>query len=782
MQFPRMNNGSFPNIDNVNVNQWVNDFDYSRYDYTQMKITLCAVPWDMGEAHVGNRTISGIGNVVYFGSAEKRDEWFANIPDDECLRFETKYKELHRDKFIDVPVPFDIAAKYNYIAVEYELFANDASPVEYENNSGVRKWFWFVREVEFLAPNTTRLHLLDDAFQTWIYDVDISGMVLERGHAPMFEVTADEYLNNPIENAAGLLTPDVNYGSDIIARNSHEFIINDGNMYALVVTTSNPYDGFWGSKTNDNWVTPGKLFSNVQSIPGYYAFALKAENFDDFIFGVNSYYPQFVQTVKAIAFVSDKLLTRGNYFTFANVTCYEVDANYTQNDLIDIEKSDFEYPEKYANIAKLYTYPYSYILLTDENGNETEIHIENTNGHIKVESSLNLVFPWLSVNAHISGIGKSARKNITFRNIDSRNMPIQGNWFETLKTWNIPTFGVYQDAWLNNDYATHYDREQQALAVANQYANVVETAGALTANALLAASANTAATTRSNTMLYLTHAQQVSYNNSIRDADNTASADGVTATTTAAEQQAALAASCGVASGAVGAIGSAATGNVAGAVSSLANALVGGYSTMASTSIGVALTQAQLSVTQSSNNAHTFWANDFDDHKVTATQNTQTDLATYHNNLTTGTAANSAAAQIANGARDQATGNAAITNQIAQAALNAPMEFGAWNSGDTAATRAQGWFANVVTQTDSAIAAAGDEFLRYGYEYERQWAFDGNWNIGKYFTYWKLKDFWVSNLNVPDMYMDKLRFFLFGGVTVWHDPADIGKVTIYDNI
>ena len=166
MQFPRMNNGSFPNIENVNVNQWVNDFDYSRYDYTQMKIMLCAVPWDMGEAHVGNHTISGIGNVVYFGSAEKRDEWFANIPDDECFRFETKYKELHRDKYIDVPVPFDIAAKYNYIAVEYELFANDDSPVEYENDSGVRKWFWFVREVEFLAPNATRLHLLDDAFQT----------------------------------------------------------------------------------------------------------------------------------------------------------------------------------------------------------------------------------------------------------------------------------------------------------------------------------------------------------------------------------------------------------------------------------------------------------------------------------------------------------------------------------------------------------------------------------------------------------------------------------------
>ena len=86
-----------------------------------------------------------------------------------------------------------------------------------------------------------------------------------------------------------------------------------------------------------------------------------------------------------------------------------------------------------------------------------------------------------------------------------------------------------------------------------------------------------------------------------------------------------------------------------------------------------------------------------------------------------------------------------------------------------------------MTQSRSAIARAGDEFLRYGYMYDGQWEFDGNWNIGKYFTYWKLRDFWVSNLNVPDMYMDKIRFFLFGGVTIWRSPEYIGNVTVYDN-
>lgn len=168
----------FPYLDNQDVYQYDNDFDYSRYDYTQMEITICTVPWDMGEAHIGARTISGIGNVVYFGSKVARDAWFDSIPDNECYRFKTKYKELHRDLTIDVPIPFDVAAKYNYLYVKYSMFANDDSPVMYENVNGMRKWFWFIREVEFIAPNNTRLHILDDAFQTWIYDVNVSGMAL----------------------------------------------------------------------------------------------------------------------------------------------------------------------------------------------------------------------------------------------------------------------------------------------------------------------------------------------------------------------------------------------------------------------------------------------------------------------------------------------------------------------------------------------------------------------------------------------------------------------------
>ena len=781
MQFPRMNNGSFPNVDNVNVNQWVNDFDYSRYDYTQMKITLCAVPWDMGEAHVGNRTISGIGNVVYFESAEKRDEWFANIPDADCLRFETNYKELHRDKFIDVPVPFDIAAKYNYIAVEYELFANDDSPIEYEDISGVRKWFWFVREVEFLAPNTTRLHLLDDAFQTWIYDVNISGMMLERGHAPMFQVSADEYLANPIDNAKWLLADDVNYGNDYIGKHESDFVFNDENMLALIVTSADPFS-FWGSKANSDWKVPGKSDFIMQSVISHFAFVIDAKQIDTFFNNVNANYPQFMQTIKCVAFVSEKLIEKGTQFNFAGIRCFNVSANYKTNNLIELDKDMFGYGSHYENIAKLYTYPYSYILVTDEQGNQTEVHIETTNGKLQIESSLALVFPWLTINAHLSGIGKTPRKSISFANFNKRDMPIQGNWFDTLMSWNIPTFGVIQNAETNNDYGTYYDRQQQKLAADNAYSNVSALASTLNANAALTAATNSANTSESNAAIQNDIVYSSQYSVNVASADNNATAGSATATIEAAEQQAAISAASGAINGVAGALASGATGNVAGAVTSLVGAATSAASAIASTNVGIALTATQAGITVSTNSTHANEAVYLTSSKGNNQVQAQSAITANNNALTTGTAANSAATQIANGARDKSTAYSAIDNQIAQAAINAPVEFGAWNAGQYATTRPMGLFANIVTQTDAAISKAGDEFLRYGYNFNQYWNFDGNWNIGKYYTYWKLSDFWVNSLNVPDMYMDRLRFFLFGGVTIWRDPADIGKIEPWQNL
>ena len=293
------------------------------------------------------------------------------------------------------------------------------------------------------------------------------------------------------------------------------------------------------------------------------------------------------------------------------------------------------------------------------------------------------------------------------------------------------------------------------------------------------------------------------YNFGVMDADNDVIGQTATSQIQAADQQAAVASAGAAVSGAVGAISSALSGDIAGAVSSAVNGVVGAGTTIANTAITNGLTSAMAQINQDSNEQHAELSTEKSQGDVNSQRSAATNITDTQNLLTSGIASNAAATTIgnatrtqgaenanaartqstenANAARTQAQAQSAISNDIAQTGLGAPLQYGTFANGDTATTKPIALFAHVITQSKSAIESAGDEFLRYGYALDKQWPFNGDWNVGRYFTYWKLRDFWVSNLNVPDLYMDKLRFFLFGGVTVWRNPEDIGRVSIYEN-
>ena len=743
-----------------------------------MDIIICAVPWDMGEAHVGNRTIDGIGNVVYFADKDERDNWFDDIPNDQCFRWSTKMRELHRTNTIDVPLPFDIASRYNYLVVRYHMFANDESPVEYEDTGGLRQWFWFIREVEFLAPNTTRLHLLNDAWQTFIYDMDIPYMMLERGHAPMHATPVSHYLENPIGNCKYLLAPEENEPEPPrITTSTHEHVFNTGNMYAVIVTTSTP-TGTWGAKADNTWMVPSSQ-GVLQGVPSYRAFAIAAESLSGFLSAVDK---QFIQTVQAVCFVSDEMITLGTSFTFGGYTCYNVSGSYKQATVHTLSQGDFGYSSAYKDIAKLYTYPYAVIRLTDQDGNQTDIRVEDTNGKIQLDYCVSLVYPWLKINAQITSTGKASRRNIAFKNVTSRTMPIGGNWHDLLFSFEIPMFAVTQSAGNVNDYATHYDRLQQAIAADNAQANQNANAALITDNAALVVTANTSSTTISNGSAGESLDNVRTYNFDAMDSDNATTNATASATIQAQEQQAAVAAASAAASGVAGAIGAAARGDIGGAVSSGINAIIGGATTIASTAVSVHLASAEAAIAVQNNEYHSEAATDKSQADTNTQRATATSLTNVQNTLTTGQAANSAATTIANATRDRATVTSAIANQQAQAAIGEPSTFGDFQNGDYATSRPLALFSNVITQNDYTIRKCGDDFLRYGYSFGAQWKFNGNWCPMPHFTYWRLTDFWVKGLQIPDMYVDKLRFFLFGGVTVWKNPEDIGHVTIYENV
>lgn len=844
-------NSDFPNLDNVDVYKFDNDFDYARFDKTQMELQLCDVPWDVGEAHVGQRTISGIGNVVYFGTPEARDAWFAAIPEAEpgedptgkCFRFETKFKELHRDQIIDVPIPYNVAALFNYLVVRYKPFASEDSYVEYETGLGKMDWFWFVREVEFVSANTTRLYLLDDAFQTWIYDVNVAGMLLERGHAPMFEMRADAYLENPLDNNQGLLCEDVNFGQADIVKHIDALALNAGDMWACIATTASP-QGPWGSKANNDWNVPTNPLYTNNGTPSFFVFAVEPAKLETLMTNIAATYPQFAQTVQGVFFAPKNMVQTAQAFTFAGVECKGLTSNRSSFELMQLSKGLFGYDEKYADIAKLYTSPYAHIEISDENGNVDIIKIEDTTGTLNVSAAFSLAYPFVTIDAHLLGAGGSTQTSITFKNITDHTFDIQGRWYETLRQWKVPTFAVTLAPNTEYDYSTHFDRAQRKVDYETEYANA--TASAITeqtnANAssntdksntaTIAAAAKSNADASANTDVSNT-ALQVAGNTAITSRSNSSALSdaslanalsqasqaweaGYTRDTTNNEVNAEYAsAAIGAAGGVAGSVVSGAmSGGAIGAIGGLLSGAISGATSIANTAVAANLksTQAEATISLSQNKVTSTNTNNTD--RTNNQNSANSDNANTTNTTSTGVTANSAATQkanasrtqsaqnsaatatnntnvannqrtydtaVANAGRDQARAISAIANDTRQAALRAPFVYGTFADGDGATTKPMALFSNIVTQSKSAIANAGDEFLRYGYMYDAQWPFDGNWNIGKYFTYWKLKDFWVRDLQVPDLYMDKLRFFLFGGVTIWRKPEYIGKVSIYDN-
>lgn len=849
--FHYLGKNGFPNADNVNVYDYQNNLDYARYDYSQMSIQVCSVPWDQGEAHIGQRTISGLGNVVHFGSTEKRDAWFDAIPDNECFRWDTKFKELHSDLTLNVPLPFDVASNYNYVRVTYNLFANDDSPVEYEDKTGVREWFYFIREAKFIAPNTSQLILLDDAWQTWIYGLDITSMILERGHAPLFGTTADTYLANPIANSANLLSEDINYGDLQKVTKTQATALNTGDMYAVVAMSGDP-KGSWGTKSGNSWQTPAPSHVYIAGAPALELVAMAAGDLNTFLDNVTADMPQLKQTIQCVFFCAQELLSVGAGFAFAGVTCYQVaEYNRVSKQIFTHSKTDWGYGAHYANLAKLYTYPYSALEITDEKGNSELVRIEDTSNVLTMDVAANLVFPYLNLSGVIHGIGGTNSSQISFANVDSHTFDMSGRWYEHLREWSIPGFSVILSAAKQNDFGTHFSRIQQdndrstAKTNADASATTASSNSQNVANAGYNATVTTATAARTTTNnsadnLLDNATAQTTANDTINSTSNSAASSDATLSNSLAQaiqawdagmtretvnnesDKANATAAVGAAGGVINSVAGGAisgfltagpAGAGAGAIGGLVSGGLGAATSLATNAIAVSAmstqaeavisnSQSKLGETQQSNIDRTNNANS----AKTANKNATNTLITTSANNTAATSKENAttsynaqvsaadttrnaavaAAQAtetttkANNARTYDNEGARITNSVKQAALGAPAIYGSTTNGDFATTRPMGLFVNIVTESDYAIQRAGDEFLRYGYYLDKQWAFDGNWLIGRYFTFWKLRDYWSSN-QIPDRFSDQLRFLLFGGVTVWRRPEDIGKVSIYDN-
>ena len=106
-------------------------------------------------------------HVRYFSDREAQQQYFAALCPMSLRREDYTYQRVDDS----IVVPFNAETLYGY---NYCMFKNE--------NYGERWFYSFITDVEYVNPNSSRLHLSLDIMQTWFPDCTVKACMVEREH------------------------------------------------------------------------------------------------------------------------------------------------------------------------------------------------------------------------------------------------------------------------------------------------------------------------------------------------------------------------------------------------------------------------------------------------------------------------------------------------------------------------------------------------------------------------------------------------------------------------
>ena len=784
--------GEFPNLDNVNVYKYDNTLDYSRFKPTA-RLKMCNVPW-----------CGDYDNVVKFDDDAARDAWFDTL-EGETVNLDTMFN-VKPDGASKVPVPVTSAQGYNYLVVDLPRMTSDAQPLAYAAGDRKRRYYYFIQDAQQLSPNSTRLILTLDVWTTYINEMQFDYVLLERGHAPVAASSVADYLANPRDNSAYLLSDDVNTGGEPYVETARAVKNYSAETQRACIATYANLQGDFGTAAAPK--VPAISEPDVSGVLAPRVYSLAVGDLQPFLRALETNAPWMKSTVLGVFFAPSDLLAQSSPFTLWDISITVLDAVQKIEPFMQPGVADFGYPAQAAGFAKLYTYPYAAIRIGDERGQTSTVRIEDLGANgIQLASAVNLVMPYISIDARLLGIA-GATDSLTFQTIEGRTYSYGGAWGEYLKSWNLPVMQVTQSAASRAAYTTVYSRAHAKLAADNAlasslasnataYTNVGNSAKNVTDNNTVNTEANTAVTANANDWALTGSATSNKKLKSDCDADNETSTamtgmqNDVISITTANNNASAFAST----------LGSVVTGGITGGSADAKSAAIGGVADLAvaiptanaaaaisQTSNSLAVTLAKTNAIKKTNNAAKFTA------ETWGIQNNASNIATtLRNEASTKVANNNAGVMRTNAGNTKTTGDAnasrayataidAISAGLNQAGVAAPAQFGANANGQSSATAPRSLFAQVVTQRECDIMNAASAFARYGYALMREFSME-RMQVMRHFTYWKCSEVWCSgNGNALESAQGAIKDILIRGVTVWSKPEEIGRVSIYDNL
>lgn len=524
-KFPHLagSNPTYPGLGDPYA-QGDNTFDYNRWG-EGTKLTLCRVPWDATH------------NVVDWTKTDPKD-YFDGLQNTSKITLNTEIN-VQPDGVVRLPVPIANVQRWNYLWVELEPMTSASQPLDYADGAALRNIGYFVRDAVQVTPSTTECRLDVDWWTNSLPYTHVSYMTLERGHAPLAAVSADEYLADPLHNNSLLLTEDVNYGEPVITKHS---------QLELWTATTEPLVCFAlscsleqlstmltqaGTTASDEWTDPmfedtadrwGKQWQvnnyawgdatrykdsttettpwlTGSGLPGYTLIAVNATDAEAFLEYVQDHAPQLMQLMKASFAVPAMMLSTKQAGTAGSITYYEVlPLNQLPPVPVELKKADFGYPSEYADLAKLYTSPYAKLTFSDNDGHSVDVRIECTSS-LKIDRRVSMAFPYLRAQAFLEGVNGTGSNSLTWVDVNGlehdSSMPAT-NWQDTMLEFSIPTYALVADGYKQWLLKNSRQNEAQRLQALNSYHNTVRSGNTGTENTKDSLATSLANTLRSN--------------------------------------------------------------------------------------------------------------------------------------------------------------------------------------------------------------------------------------------------------------------------------------------
>lgn len=529
--------------------QYRNVFDYDRWT-PGTRLWLLSVPWDDSR------------NIVEW-SREERDAWMkAHAVESTTLN---SMFNITPDMSVKVPFTVDTVNRCNYLWVQRPVGTADNMPLDSElPDRRVDAYGYFITGAHYEAPSTTRLDLELDVFTTYRPYITFTYCQLERGHAPVSVTNVDDYLENPAANNTYLLCDDVNYGGDDMTVRGSRFVpFGEGVkcvMFASVMSpdmltglteakewagaatppTYEDTEDRWGYQYKVNgyaWNYGDRDYSDASTpvdtmvgdlVPnGYHMYMVEGADAYAFFRDVVDRVPQMMGGIVAMWMIAADMVETTGTITVAGHAINVVESLGQLPDIaVKLTRDMFGYEGDYAELAKLYTSPYSDLHVSDNDGNDITIRIETLGEQVALHRRVSLAYPYLKAQSFLTGVNGYGTAAYSWTRLDGTETDCDAfdtQWADYMTAFDIPTYSLtfsgYVDWAYRNQRASLAMERLKALNTYHVTDRNVNTAyeNTLDANDMAYANAEASADTgQTNT----NDSAQTGYGNAIRSNTN----------------------------------------------------------------------------------------------------------------------------------------------------------------------------------------------------------------------------------------------------------------------